>query len=768
MILLIISCSYCHQYENCGQSFIKNISYPFRGANGSRTYRILEINFRVARQVLWNSTFLTLLHNKSLNLKLLIFPSIFSNNGTDHGTGTRNLVMTGDRISGQGIDVTSNSSFPVPVDRNMTPALASTTSTTKNVSHDALTIGTSMPWLANNTSCKKRTLSDWKCDDDPYAASVKCYMQKRRLLAERGGAPLSSPSNTEGQRWIMERSGLPLPSQSYKLGPFRLVDRGGGASFPSSRYTRGQRWLVESGVPSNSPLLQLESREDEPLPSPTYSQHLEELRVGEPLLSPLYTQSRRWLAESGMVPSLSPSSQAGPIGNPPPPSPFPRRLGPSPSPLLPRGFAPGPGPRPSPGPGPGPALAPHIQTVDGSRKGISLWEKIAIGISSTVGFAVIILVSFIMIRKYGILLNGAVVTIRSHIMILLQKLRRKTGPEKTNPKVESFLAKNESLDPKRYKYSEIKKITNSFSEKLGTGGYGKVYKGILPSGHLVAVKILKETGSTGEDFINEVASISKTSHVNVVKLLGFCYEGNKRALVYEFMPNKSLDKFICNSGSRATGDQLGWETMYDIAVGVAQGLEYLHSGCNTRIIHFDIKPKNILLDENFWPKIADFGLAQLCKMQQSIISMAGMRGTVGYMAPEVFSRNYGGVSHKSDVYSYGMMVLEMFGARNNVGRGPIQSSESYFPDQIYEREILRPSRNLDATLRDEKEKTKRKMLLVGFWCIQTTPSARPSMSKVVDMLKGSLQSIQIPPKPILFSPVESNTNTSTQEFETLN
>ncbi|XP_075475944.1 PR5-like receptor kinase [Primulina tabacum] len=349
-------------------------------------------------------------------------------------------------------------------------------------------------------------------------------------------------------------------------------------------------------------------------------------------------------------------------------------------------------------------------------------------------------------------------------MISLGKLLSKTRLGKTNPKVENFLAKNETLDPKRYKYYEIKKITNSFREKLGKGGYGKVYKGTLPDGHLVAVKILKETGSTGEDFINEVASISKTSHVNVVKLLGFCYERNKRALIYEFMPNKSLDKFICNSGSHTTLDRLGWETIYNIAVGVAHGLEYLHSGCSTRIIHFDIKPQNILLDKNFLPKITDFGLAQLCKRQQSNISMDGMRGTVGYMAPEVFSRNYGRVSHKSDVYSYGMMVLEMVGARNIVDMGPIQSSNDYFPDQIYEREILHPTRNLDAFVRD-KEKTTRKMLLVGFWCIQTSPSARPSMSKVVDMLKGSLQSIQIPPKPILFSPTESTANISTQEFK---
>ncbi|XP_012840971.1 PREDICTED: probable receptor-like protein kinase At5g39020 [Erythranthe guttata] len=104
------------------------------------------------------------------------------------------------------------------------------------------------------------------------------------------------------------------------------------------------------------------------------------------------------------------------------------------------------------------------------------------------------------------------------------------------------------------------------------------------------------------------------------------------------------------------------DKLYEIAVGVAKGLQYLHTGCNTRIVHFDIKPQNILLDDDFSPKISDFGLAKLCKKKQSILSVIGARGTIGYIAPEIFSRNFGGASHKSDVYSYGMMILEMVGA----------------------------------------------------------------------------------------------------------
>ncbi|XP_020554719.1 LEAF RUST 10 DISEASE-RESISTANCE LOCUS RECEPTOR-LIKE PROTEIN KINASE-like 2.1 isoform X2 [Sesamum indicum] len=288
-------------------------------------------------------------------------------------------------------------------------------------------------------------------------------------------------------------------------------------------------------------------------------------------------------------------------------------------------------------------------------------------------------------------------------------------------------------------------------KKLGKGGYGIVYKGKLPNGQLVAVKVLTETDNNTEEFINEVASISRTSHVNIVNLLGFCYDRKKRVLVYEYMPNKSLDKFICKSGSIDPGCQLDWETLYGIAVGIARGLEYLHRGCNTRIVHFDIKPQNILLDEEFCPKISDFGLAKLFKKKQSIISMLGARGTVGYIAPEVFSRNFGAVSHKSDVYSYGMMLLEMAGARNFDKIEAIQSSEDYFPDKIYEHVALK-NEKLDDLMTEEQEETARKMLLVGLWCIQTAPSDRPAMTKVVEMLEGSLESIKIPPKPFLSSP----------------
>ncbi|XP_077244661.1 LEAF RUST 10 DISEASE-RESISTANCE LOCUS RECEPTOR-LIKE PROTEIN KINASE-like 2.1 [Tasmannia lanceolata] len=326
--------------------------------------------------------------------------------------------------------------------------------------------------------------------------------------------------------------------------------------------------------------------------------------------------------------------------------------------------------------------------------------------------------------------------------------------------VEAFLQNYGSLAPQRYSYSDIKKMTSSFIGKLGQGGFGAVFKGKLRDGRLVAVKILSESKGNGEEFINEVASIGKTYHVNIVSLLGFCAEGSKRALVYEFMPNGSLEKFIYAEKSRQT-DPLGWETLYQIAVGIGQGLEYLHHGCSTRILHFDIKPHNILLDQDFCPKISDFGLAKLCPNKDSIISTLDERGTVEYIAPEVLCRNIRRASHKSDVYSYVMMMLEIVGRRKNINARVENMNEIYFPHWIYKRLDLNDDLGLHGVTTEEEEKTARKMILVGLWCIQTDPANRPSMNRALEMLEGTLESLQMPPKPFLSSPKRSSHDSST-------
>ncbi|KAE8784611.1 putative receptor-like protein kinase [Hordeum vulgare] len=308
------------------------------------------------------------------------------------------------------------------------------------------------------------------------------------------------------------------------------------------------------------------------------------------------------------------------------------------------------------------------------------------------------------------------------------------------------LHKNGTIHPKRYTYTQVKIMTKSFAEKLGQGGFGVVYKGDLLDGRQIAVKMLKDYKTDCEDFINEVTSISKTSHVNVVTLLGFCLEGSKRALIYDYMPNGSLERYAFNENSKAK-TTLGWEKLLNIAVGIARGLEYLHRGRNTRIVHFDIKPHNILLDQDFCPKISDFGLAKLCLSKESVFSIGGARGTIGYIAPEVFSKQFGAVSSKSDVYSYGMVVLEMVGARDKNISANSESSSQYFPRWIYEHldEYCVSASEIDDEIRD----TVRKMIVVGLWCIQINATDRPTMTRVIEMLEGSTSELELPPKVLL-------------------
>jgi serine/threonine protein kinase len=156
---------------------------------------------------------------------------------------------------------------------------------------------------------------------------------------------------------------------------------------------------------------------------------------------------------------------------------------------------------------------------------------------------------------------------------------------------------------------------------------------------------------------------------------------NMNSVTLSPLPNHSVDKYIYSENPKSI---LGWEMLYAIALGIARGLEYLHYSCNTWIAHFDIKPQNILLDHSFCPKIADFGLAKLCHTKESKLSMIGARGTIGFIAPEVHSRTFGVVSTKSDVYSYGMMLLEMVGGRKNVKSLVQKSSQKYFPEWIYD------------------------------------------------------------------------------------
>ncbi|KAJ8775155.1 hypothetical protein K2173_020159 [Erythroxylum novogranatense] len=327
--------------------------------------------------------------------------------------------------------------------------------------------------------------------------------------------------------------------------------------------------------------------------------------------------------------------------------------------------------------------------------------------------------------------------------------------------IEEFLQTQGDFMPIRYSYSNIKKITQNFKDKLGQGGYGSVYKGRLRSGRLAAIKLLGNSKNNGQDFINEVGTIGRIHHVNVVKLIGFCVQGSKRALVYEFMPNGSLDKHLF---SPEVTNSISIEKMYEITLGVARGIEYLHRGCAMQILHFDIKPHNILLDENFVPKVSDFGISKLCETKNTIVSLTGVRGTIGYMAPELVYRHIGGVSFKADVYSFGMLLMEMAGRRKNLNAITNHSSQIYFPKWAYEQ--FRKGKYIEleeANATEEQNKITKKIIVVALWCIQLKPDNRPPMHRVIEMLEQDVESLELPPKPLLSSQVVEDIDTEMDE-----
>lgn len=309
---------------------------------------------------------------------------------------------------------------------------------------------------------------------------------------------------------------------------------------------------------------------------------------------------------------------------------------------------------------------------------------------------------------------------------------------------EKFLEEYRALKPTRYSYAEIKRITNNFADKLGEGAYGTVFKGRISKEFIVAVKILNDFQGNGEEFTNEVGTMGRIHHVNIVRLVGFCADGFRRALIYEFIPNGSLQKFINSPDNKQ--NFLGWKRLQEIALGIAKGIEYLHHGCDQRILHFDIKPQNVLLDSNFTPKICDFGLSKLCSKEQSMVYMTTARGTLGYIAPEVFSRNFGNVSCKSDVYSYGMMLLETIGGRKITENIVKNTSHVYYPEWIYN--LLEEREEKRIHVDDEEDaKIAKKLAIVGLWCIQWHVVDRPSMQIVVQMLEGDVDRLPIPTNP---------------------
>ncbi|PIA40965.1 hypothetical protein AQUCO_02300025v1 [Aquilegia coerulea] len=300
--------------------------------------------------------------------------------------------------------------------------------------------------------------------------------------------------------------------------------------------------------------------------------------------------------------------------------------------------------------------------------------------------------------------------------------------------------------PVQFSYKELQRSTKGFKEKLGAGGFGAVYRGVLANRTVVAVKQLEGIEQGEKQFRMEVATISSTHHLNLVRLIGFCSEGRHRLLVYEFMKNGSLDDFLFVKED-ASGKLLDWETRFNVALGTARGITYLHEECRDCIVHCDIKPENILLDDNFNAKVCDFGLAKLINSKDHRYrTLTSVRGTRGYLAPEWLANLP--ITSKSDIYSYGMLLLEIVSGRRNFDVSA-ETSGKRFSIWAYE-EFEKGNINciVDKRLAEHEVDMEQaiRAIMVSFWCIQEQPSQRPTMGKVVQMLEG-ITAIGKPPVP---------------------
>ena len=303
-----------------------------------------------------------------------------------------------------------------------------------------------------------------------------------------------------------------------------------------------------------------------------------------------------------------------------------------------------------------------------------------------------------------------------------------------------FLEDIEKEKQVRFTNQQLRIATDNFSYLLGTGGFGAVYKGSFSNGIMIAVKVLH--GSSGkrndQQFMAEVGTIGKIHHFNLVRLYGFCFERNLIALVYEYMGNGSLDKFLFQENMN-----LGFEKLQEIAIGTAKGIAYLHEECQQRIIHYDIKPGNILLDKNFNPKVADFGLAKLCNRENTHITMTGGRGTPGYAAPELWMPFP--VTHKCDVYSFGILLFEIIGRRRNHDVN-LSESQEWFPIWVWKKFDAEQVNELVEACGIEEQNMEivERMVKIALSCVQYRPESRPIMSLVVQMLEGLVEI----PKPL--------------------
>ncbi|XP_049936687.1 putative receptor protein kinase ZmPK1 [Nymphaea colorata] len=292
-----------------------------------------------------------------------------------------------------------------------------------------------------------------------------------------------------------------------------------------------------------------------------------------------------------------------------------------------------------------------------------------------------------------------------------------------------------SMGFRKFTFEELKKATKNFDDEIGRGGSGVVYKGVLEDKRVVAVKKLEGLSHGSEaQFWSEVSTIGRINHMNLVTMFGLCAEKQKRLLVYEYLENGSLEKNLFSNDTMLT-----WENRFNIALSTAKALAYLHEECLECVLHCDVKPQNILLDKNFQPKVADFGLSQLSDRHGNNISkFSKVRGTRGYMAPEWILNLP--ITSKVDVYSYGILVLELMTGRNSTGSQQVGENGEVGNKKLvpWIREMVRMNQNwvqeiVDPQLYGMYNSSSVEILIkVALQCIEKEMDGRPTLSQVVD------------------------------------
>ncbi|XP_043807868.1 cysteine-rich receptor-like protein kinase 10 [Manihot esculenta] len=323
--------------------------------------------------------------------------------------------------------------------------------------------------------------------------------------------------------------------------------------------------------------------------------------------------------------------------------------------------------------------------------------------------------------------------------------RKKYGTIRENS-ADSDITTVESL---QFDLGTIEAATNNFSNdnKLGEGGFGEVYKGIMSNGQAIAVKRLSRNSLQGaEEFKNEVLLVAKLQHRNLVRLLGFCLEGEEKILVYEFVPNKSLDYFLFDPEKRR---QLNWPRRYKIIEEIARGILYLHEDSRLRIIHRDLKASNILLNEDMHPKVSDFGMAKIFGVDQTQGNTSRIVGTYRYISD--LDTMHGQFSVKSDLYSFGVLLLEIICGKKNSSFYQTDGVEDLVSHIWKHWRNETPFEVVDSVLRDSYSRNEvLRCIQIGLLCVQEDPSDRPTMAKIVLLFSSYSVTLPVPQQPAFF------------------